>query len=430
MKIICVCNINNMLFGLTRYLRDRDLDVELILLNNEQAHFHPRHDTFTYDYETYTRHVKWGAIDTFLITSVKTIRNDIGNPDFIIATDNAIPFLNKGGYHIDIIFPAGIDLIKKSKVHKIMPWYAKLINPSLYFFSKSYQKGFQNASCINVENTEPVYRNALLEIKSIEKAYYFGCPMVYSPPYHKDRLTSIQFNNPLHEILRKIRSANQLMIFNHNRLNWKSVKDGHYHNKGTDILIKGFAHFVIKYPKINSSLIMFENGYDVEATKELIEDLGIADSIYFLPLSSRKDLLLGLKIADFGSGQFFVGGLGGGTTWETLAIGKPLLHFLDENNASFSNFDSPFPFVNVRTSEEISCVLEDFINQPDKYRKIGEDAKQWYHRNFEKKSVDRWIELINVKDKNGYQGLKAFVQQKAREQREKYDEARAKATIA
>jgi glycosyltransferase involved in cell wall biosynthesis len=412
MNVVCVGNMNNMLFGLVRYLRDKGINARLFYLGNEFSHFYPNNDTFDNDFINYCYQVKWGAINTYLRTSVKQIKKDIGKPDFIIASDDGIPFLNKAGYVIDIIFPSGTDLTLKTNVFTTMKWYAKIINPNLYFFSKSYHLGFIKALCINQENSQLYYKDILIKLGIYNKTYYFGCPMVYSKPYFLNNEFTGQ--EGLINLFNSIRSRNKLVIFYHNRLNWTGKDFTEEHHKGTDILIYGFSQ-LINIKNINDAhLILLEYGQDIEATKKLIDDLGIQDKVSFFSKLPRKDLLFLLKMSDFGCGQFYNGGLGGGTTWEVLAMGKPLLHYLNLNQISFSGFDSPFPFVNVKTPEEICDVLYDFIKTPIKYKEIGIKAREWYIRNFEEGCVNRWIELIEVKQTYGSSGLAKFVKDRVK----------------
>lgn len=417
MNVVCVGNMNNMLFGLVRYLRDRNINAHLVYLGNEMPHFYPQHDTFNNDFEKYCKQVKWGAIHTFLHTSAKEIRKDIGEPEFIIATDDGIPFLNKAGYIIDIIFPAGTDLTVKTTVFKRMKWYAKIINPGLYLFSLNYLKGFKKSKCINQENTQKIYREILARLRFQDKSYYFGCPMVYLRNYCFGQDNSNV--DLLSKFIHTIREKNKLIIFYHNRLNWTGNGFSEEHHKGTDVLIDGFAKFLEKYQRTDAHLVLLEYGHDIEATHDLVKKLNISDYVTFLQKSSRKDLLLCLMQADFGCGQFSSGGLGGGTTWEVLAMGKPLLHYLDESQVRFSGFDSPFPFINVKTPDDICTVLSDFMQNPSKYQEVGKQAKEWYIRNFEEGSVNKWVELIEIKQKYGVEGLAKFVKVKAQEQQQK-----------
>ncbi|MCB9294263.1 MAG: hypothetical protein H6559_14250 [Lewinellaceae bacterium] len=427
-KIACVGNQNNMFFGLVRFLRERNYDAHLFLLNNEQPHFLPSCDSFDDKHKNYTHQLDWGSIDTFLKVSSRKIRSSFVGFDVFVATEEAIAFLNKAKIKIDIIFPSGTDLTLKTKVFQIMPYHSRLINPALYFFSKNMLRGFKQACCINQENSQPYYKNILTELGLLSKSYYYGCPMAYTKKFFEPGYDQVMASKSDYFLFfKKLRKENQLLIFYHNRLSWffPEMNTDPNHNKGTDVLLKGFTNFIKANPGVKAKLIYLSYGKDIEKTRELIQKTNIQDHTIELPLLPKKELLLGLKHSDFGCGQFFTGGLGGGTTWETLAMGKPLLHYLEEDKIKFTGFDSPFPFVNVKNPEDISLVFEDFIAQPDKYRKIGEEAKQWHHRNFEKGSVDKWIELIEVKAQKGSEGLEAFVREKAREQQEKYHATRA-----
>jgi hypothetical protein len=164
-------------------------------------------------------------------------------------------------------------------------------------------------------------------------------------------------------------------------------------------VIRGFANFLKQKPAgYRAKLILFEYGMDVNASKVLIEELGIKNDVVWHQKASRKEIMALLSLADFTCGEFKPGCIGGNTTWEALVSGSCLLHYLNTTFTKFDGFlDEPYPFVNVNTPEDISQVFSSFVNEPGKYREIGSEGNKWYLKYFAGKSVDRYVELINAK---------------------------------
>jgi hypothetical protein len=146
-------------------------------------------------------------------------------------------------------------------------------------------------------------------------------------------------------------------------------------------------------------LVLFEYGDDVMESKQLVNALGISESVEWFPLMARKEIMLGLLHADFGCGEFHEGCIGGGTTWEVLAMGKPLLHYVNKDAVNFDAFNSPYPVVSVKEPEEIADSLEDFTHRADFYRRMGDDGRRWFEENMIGRSVDTYLALIRAKER-------------------------------
>lgn len=187
------------------------------------------------------------------------------------------------------------------------------------------------------------------------------------------------------------------MIVNHARQQWQTVSD--CPSKGSDRLIRGFAELVRRRPDVTPVLVLLEYGDDVGASKALVESLGIGRWVEWFPLMARKEIMLGLLQADFGCGEFHEGCIGGGTTWEVLALGKPLLHYVDQDNVNFDAFTGPYPVVNVKEPHTIADSLEDFARRPSFYRQLGSDGRRWFEENLIGRSVDTYVELIHAKER-------------------------------
>lgn len=397
MKVALIGNMNNSFFSLTRYLRDRGIDARLLLLKNEHPHFHPSHDTFDLSYQNYTRQLGWGDLQSFFKIPQRKIRDDLEEYDFIIGCNSVPAFLHKINRRIDLFLPYGSDFYELP----FLPYHLR--NPlkklKYYFqynkFHRAQRKGIQEAWFINRENVLPFSKKILKKLNLYNNVCYFGQPAVYDTIYSLDKIKHFYDRSAWYHEFKKIRDDFNIVIFNHSRHIWKTHIDGHSY-KGNDVLIRSINKFVKENPGIKVCLILFEYGPDVDASKILINELKIEENVRWFPLMSRKEIFIGLSLSDLGTGQFSFGAIVCGTILEALAIGKPVLHYKDLTLSGPKGlFD--YPYIQVRTENDICEALHDYYQNPSKYQEIGREGGRWYNNNYARKCVDKYVQLIEAK---------------------------------
>lgn len=405
MKVACIGNMNNMLFSLTRYLREHGIDAHLFLPANElngMDHFLPENDHFDESYKSYTHHLDWGSggNEVYKNATIQHIRNDLKEYHFFIVCGVSIGYLHKAGLQADIFFPHGKDITHSSKLVDQFSILNRIRNPYGYEFYKNVKLGIKASLLINLEYSDPFWKEPLVYLNILEKANYIGCPMIFDGIYGK---SSIAKWGPLlkeFDSYIAMRQQNDLLVVNQAAQRWAAPVDKNgMLSKGSDSVIRGFSLFLKSKPdSYRASLVLFEYGNDVEASKKLIDELGIGKNVVWHPLAPRKAIMTLLSMADFGCGEFNLGCIGGNTTWESLASGACLLHYLNAEFTKFDGFmDSSYPFVNVKEPSEIMSVLLDFVSNPDKYKEIGAAGTRWYKKYFAGKSVREHIALIERK---------------------------------
>lgn len=406
MKVACIGNMNNMLFSLTRYLREYGVEAYLLLPANELnglEHFFPENDHFDYSFKDYTIELSWGSggSEVYRKASATKIKNDTREYDFFIVCGVSIGYLEKAGIRADIFFPHGSDIKYSSQLASKFSIINKLRNPHGYEFFKNVKRGIQNAQLINIEFSDPFWKEPLIALNVLDKAKYIGCPMLFDKIYNREAIKENYQHGSEFNYYSELRKQNDLIVVNQATQTWVTPIDQKGRpSKGSDNLITGFAEFIRNKPdSYQALLILFEYGSDVEASKKLIHDLGIADQVIWHPKTSRKNIMCLLSMADFACGEFEPGCIGGNTTWEALVSGACLLHYLNTQYTKFEGFlDSPYPFVNVKEPSAIAHVLLDFVSNPQKYKQIGEAGTLWYKKYFAGKSVQAHLDLIKMKE--------------------------------
>jgi hypothetical protein len=383
MKLGCFCNMNNCFFSIVRYLRDKNIDAELCLLNNELPHFHPSVDTYDLSYQNYTKSLSWGNYLNFNKSTHKEIEESIKPYDFIIACGSVPAYLNAVGRTIDLFVPYGTDIFE-------YPFF-KIVNPkyqmSYLRFSKFQKRGIRTSKSVTIDMTNNYFENIITKLQLLGKRYFFGIPMIYIPIYNPDKISYYYNRSQWYKEFEFIRNNNDIVVFHQTRHLWKNfssvVSKGKKRifdaidYKANDTLIRGFASFVRKQKKKRSCLVMFEYGKDLLDSKKLVTELGIDQNVKWFPLTSRKEIMIGLSLSDFGSGEFGNSWLSCGTVYETLAMAKPLLHYR-EDLLYKNQYPELYPMINCQKPEHVTAALEDYCDNKQKYETIGEKGRQWF----------------------------------------------------
>lgn len=382
-KIACIGNMNNNFSSLTRFLRDKGIDASLLLMENELEHFLPASDHFDQAYKDYTYQWKWGRPGAFFNTPRTEILESVKEYDIIIGCGASPAFLMKAGRVLDIFSPYGGD------VHHY-PFYSPR-RPKLISFNEFQRIGIQNARNINW-SLNPARKKILDRIKPVGQQHSFSIPMIYTPLYNPENIKDYYGSSRWVGEFQKIRKEFDLVVFHHSRHFWKDDGDP-FAFKGNDKLVVGFERFIRKRKDINSCLVMFEYGFDVQETKRLVMELGIEDNVRWFPVLPRKELMVGLSLCDIGAAEFSLSWVGGGTIFETLAMGKPLMSYRVDN-LYYDQYPELYPLMNVKDSLSITRALQDYPERPDYYKKMGERSRKWLQKYVIDIPVREYIKLI------------------------------------
>lgn len=398
MKIALIDNMNNNFFSVARYLRGGGIDADLFVIPGASKHFAPECDTFD-DVKlmswikTFPSSYQW----TNLFKFNKEIAN-LKKYDVIIACGQSMWLLNMHNVRVDLFIPYGSDLyetpfwskwpIKKTGIiHKMMSIPVRII---IAFLQK---RAIRTARVIITNPSHKIYKEALTKIG--RQCVNLNIPML---------INSYKF--PIHSSWNEL-SKYDFVVFNHSRHIWSSNPDklldfeSHGGNKRNDKLIRAFARFVkitnFKYPR----LVTFEYGPDVADSKKLIQELGIEDYVIWKQLSPRKEIMNGLRFADFGVDQLRHGISGiGGVGYEVIASGVPLI---THTNGAISDPAHPFynaPIIDILEEDQILNVFIEYEKNPEDLKQFKEKTKQWFERNLGGHLVSKYVNLIDMLNKN------------------------------
>lgn len=177
---------------------------------------------------------------------------------------------------------------------------------------------------------------------------------------------------------RPVQESDHPLVFLHpSHLDW-GINDpaaGRYSTKGNDRFIRAFARAVKS--GLHAQCLVVSRGPDVRPAQALVAECGLTEHVQWLPSLTRGELFRRYAQADVVVDQFDVGGLGG-IAIEAMAMGKPVLTFVDEQAARLQ-YDDPPPVLNCRTEDEI-CDRIMGCNDGAFLRELGQRARSWATR--------------------------------------------------
>lgn len=418
-KIACIANINNMMFILCRYLRDKGMDAQLFTLQDEPAHFSPEADSYDTDYIHYHTPLPLAKSTLFDNSSIELIKKELDPFDFYIGTDIAPAIMTLIGKKLDVFIPHGSDIyalpfdqIRPEKTDKKW-WLTEKIT-----LGKTQRMGIENTQIILFPDEYDIHFPFKNKLHTEAKYFNTSGPMVYIPQYKNiAESPAVKYLEYAH-IYKRIRKENELVIFSHSRHNGFNLgEDLAIHQKGNDILIKGFGLFKKKNQLLSAKLILFEYGMDIKASKDLIDALEIQKDVAWMPLMQRKEIMFGLNLADISCGQFDNSWLTCGVVNETLASDIPLLHYRDDKLYS-KDYPNLYPILNANTAEEIAHALEKYLEHKQHYKTEAKMGSVWLENYTVKKPLQY---ILNQLDQKGTdKGILSNDQKKTIEKQLKY----------
>lgn len=415
-KIACIDNMNNNMFCVARYLRDFGYSADVFVTSSTMAHFDPSADSYDDSYKEFVYSVNW---DNLSSNERKIeVKNKLNQYDLIFGCGYVPAYLSEINRRLDFFLPYGGDVNEIPKhffdvtffqtlVFKRFERLKKLFYSIPTYLNNPFRNGFyklelkkdqyllakhQINGIRNAKVTFQLESNALTEynyskIKSNSKRMKVAFPFIYAPNYSEGNIASVKNNSIYFEAFKKIRDEFDLVIFHHTRHQWKtSLEESSW--KGNDKLITAFAEFIMKSNRYNACLILFEYGSDVEASKSLIKELNIEKHIRWFSTMPRKDIMIGLSMSDIGASEFSISWIMGGTIYETLCSGKPLFHYLDESMYERENI---FPHVSIKTPQDITNHLLNYVQNPEYYINLGKEGKEWFLKN----AIEKPLKIIN-----------------------------------
>jgi hypothetical protein len=430
MKIALIGNMNNNNFAMMRYFRDLGADAHLLLYANDGkgtlSHFTPEADTWEIErwtpfiHQTEIPNAPLAAIDAPLATLVAIgsklrsimglqkssvssvtrgqIRRAYCGYDRLIASGSTPAALARIGRALDVFYPysMGVEFLGcyEFTSSSLGPWHRQFIYRAL---RRRQLLGLARARCVVCTDREVTGR---ILAEFCVPSVHHTIPMVYN----REKYPESPPTPALADALRLIKQAG-LSLLHHARLMWKknerySNEEHLFSTKNSDWLIRAFAALIAARPHIAPRLFIVEYGPDVEATKKLVIELGIREYVTWLPKMARRELMWLLRRVSIGVGEFYNSDcmIWGGTGWETLASGKPLLQAFRFKEREFEEIYGypPPPMLTVQSQADLLKNLIFAVDYPDKTAEIGVQASKWFDTYNGLSLAKKWLALATA----------------------------------
>ena len=389
LRIACIGNMNNNMFAVVRYLRDNGFDATLICLSDEYGHFGPEADSYDLSYQKYTRRVKWGGFREFGRVGWEVVAGDLRDYDVLIGSGLAAAYIEGIGRVLDVFIPYGADLYDLPFPHLVMP--ARQLQQLR--LARAQMAGIRRSKHVMLDVGCELYERALQRIMLRGIRLKLGVPMLYLPMYQQGGTVDPSSCTHWGGEFRRIRAESELIVFHHARHLWQSSPSMEL-GKGNDRLIQAFARLVARHQGKSFALITFEYGDDVMHSQALVQKLGIAGSVHWFPKSCRKDIMVGLNMADIGTGDFSLASFSGGVQYEVMAAGKPLIHNRGDVSTYKAAYSSLYPVVNALTVDEIGDGLEKLYLDRGLRESLGIGGQNWLRDEVIDRSVQALCQIV------------------------------------
>lgn len=381
MRVALIGNMNNNYFSLMRYLRDADVDAELLLFADEINHFLPENDTWDIDkWKPYIKQTKinGGALGQYFKMSAADIRKEFEGYDYYIGCGFTPAYFYKAGMKLDLFTPYCVGIEYTYRITKTKAVHYLKEKVEAYYQVKGLRHSTKVVGTIDEESRIKAEKIGV-------KTESLPLLMIYNKEKAK---TDDEF---LSATIQKF-NRHYPIVFSHVSHFPKGSRT--WEIKRNDILIKGFADFA-KQTDANPLLVLFNYGEAIEASKAQIAQLGIEDKVMWLPVMSRKKIMRLLEHVHFGGGEFG-GAVWGGTGWEFMAKGVPFFQYVDMPDSVFeanTGMKMP-PFFNTNNSAEISRLLQTYTSDKAKLTANGQALKAWFDKEAGQELANSYINIL------------------------------------
>lgn len=412
MKVALIGNMNNNNFAIMRYMRDLGVHADLFPYANDGknslSHFKPECDTWhiekwrdnIYDFEVensmWSLHFNPKTLETPV--SRDYVKETFREYDYIIGSGLAPAILERAGLRLDIFYPyaTGVEFIGAVdfKSYNFKKW--DVVRRGIWSMTKEKQKqGIKQAKyCLNAEMGDSK--------RAIEELGQENIPLAIPMIYNREHPDESKMSQHLLTVRDKM-STHDFCIISHARQMWKNTygytdKEWALANKNNNWVIEGFAEFKAKAGG-NPLLVLLEYGPDVDASKALCKELNLEQNVYWAGKMQRKEIMALMDVCDAGVGEFTIhdGVIWGGTGWEVLAAGKPLLQTLNFTPESFEEQfgHPPPPLLDVKSKQDVARYLEELYLNKENCAEIGKNSLKWFDTNNGIGLAKKWLEYLN-----------------------------------
>ena len=433
MRIALIGNMNNNNFALMRYFRDLGADADLLLFKGDtegvMRHFRPENDTW--ELARWAPHIRQTSLvngpsvllgpsenafaqyrplyhakraakwllrrpdNQEAAPSREALRDTFAGYDALVGSGISPAMLTRIERPLDIFYPysVGIEFLASQEFLVEREHGSRLARLTLDRVAAAQEAGIRQARrCLNAELSLTQATFERLGVSPLPLAV----PMVYNREHPQHLPPELQ------QLVDEVHTC-PFSLVSHARQMWHPLPgytpaQWAVESKHNDWLIRGFAELRRLRPALASRLYGVAYGPDVERTRGLCKELGVEADVRWLPVMPRRELMCLLRACSVGVGEFTVtpGALWGGTAWEVLAAGRPLLQAFNFEPGAFDQVfgHPPPPMLHVDGPAAVTTHLIRMADEPQARHDLGEAAAAWFERHNGWGLARTWLELL------------------------------------
>lgn len=414
LRVALVGNMNNNAFTQMRYLRDMGADAVLFPYatdaDGQSAHFAPQADTYQWD--KWADHVRILPVPNAnqAVTgwplklkpppAVSPVASALDGFDRVLGTGIAPALFERMGRRLDgfSAYSVGIEFFGTPAFTAAAR--QRNLRGLLHRRVRAVQaRGVRKAGvCFNADMGLTAESFAQLGVE-FER---LPTPMVYTG----EDYAAGALSDAAREAARRIESAD-LSLFCAARHMWVRPaglleREWNLTTKHSDWPFRALAEFVSRNPAAKPVLVSITYGPDVAASKRLVAELGIEEFVCWLPILRRREIMALLSLASAGIGEFLLdeGLLWGGTGFEVLAAGRPLLQAFNFTDASFAaQFGyAPPPLLDTKSASALADHLQWLYHNRERAMQTGHDSAQWFEAHAGRGLARQWLQALAAVD--------------------------------
>lgn len=200
---------------------------------------------------------------------------------------------------------------------------------------------------------------------------------VINHPYDEDH--GLAINGAVEsrtELTKELESTH--LIFHPTRHDW--VKGTGYADKSNDLLIRAFIK--LRRAGIEVGMICCTWGKNVDASRAMVAEAGLSRHVKWvapLPITPFERMC---RACDVVADQFKLGSFGG-VCFKALAVGAPILTYLDES-LLLKQYPEVPPVINCQSTNDIVSKLTATFNQPEELIRLSNASRNWIKKHHNK----------------------------------------------
>lgn len=207
-------------------------------------------------------------------------------------------------------------------------------------------------------------------------------------PYDENRGLTLSGHSDLRRDLCSMLDAD-FLIFHPTRHDW--VEGTGFADKSNEILLRAFGN--LRARGLRVGLIMCTWGANVSQSKELLDTSGCGRNVHWVQPLAIVPFERMCQACDLLADQFKLGAIGG-VVFKAMAVGTPIVTYLDEALMT-SQYPALPPVINCKTTADIEETILELTQQSDQLDHIGCQSREWirqYHGKREtiNKQVDQF----------------------------------------